>query len=71
MVEASSSFPSLSEIDNACLRSNSAINCKTKQDFKVVYLDILNICCLTFGRYSRRAKVIRLGADSRAEEDLL
>jgi hypothetical protein len=30
MVEASSSFPSLSEMDNACRRSNSAINCKTK-----------------------------------------
>jgi hypothetical protein len=51
MVEASSSFPSLSEIDNACLRSNSAINCKTKLDFKVVYLDILKICYLTFGKY--------------------
>jgi len=54
MVEASSSFPSLSEMDNACLSNNSAINCKRSKDLQVFYLD--NTINLT------RAKVSRLGA---------
>jgi len=39
MVEASSSLPSLSEMDNACLSSNSAINCKRTKNFQGLYLD--------------------------------
>ena len=54
MVEASSSFPSLSSMDNACLSNNSAINCKRSKDLQVFYLD--NTINLT------RAKVSRLGA---------